>query len=333
MSRGPDLLPSSWKLADGAVQAPAPKESVVIDHSAFPDLIDLILKYPDTWIPMRGTSKAFKERVDKLLYRHIIVTPHVEVATPMSLSQVSGAVPAVPSVAPVSTSEATHERHSTRSHAEDPHETHRFVITSPLGRLPAFPPRSYAAWGSWTRSPDRDACAALLAHTKVLELSAGSHGLEWLGSVLGPLDALRLRHDVATDTALRRRTAAKSDRTTLEQQPCSCSHCDLESDPDFDADRWDFRRFRAAKLVLLPPSTGLVPRLATMYTHVQARFARTVHKVVIHIVGSESPRRNALGSNSWLPNVETVYILSEVQKHGVLEVSVNSSSYTPKSWH
>lgn len=47
--------------------------TVCIDHDAYPHIIDLVLKYAPTTslVILRGTSSAFRDRVDATLFRHV----------------------------------------------------------------------------------------------------------------------------------------------------------------------------------------------------------------------------------------------------------------------
>lgn len=64
----PDDLPPSKKLKLSR------RDPVVIDHIAFPHIIDGILTNVDSWLPMRATCKACYERVNRERYKNLVIT-------------------------------------------------------------------------------------------------------------------------------------------------------------------------------------------------------------------------------------------------------------------
>lgn len=45
-----------------------------LDHAFYPHLIDNILSYSESWLPMRTTNREFRDRIDRF-YEHLIIAP------------------------------------------------------------------------------------------------------------------------------------------------------------------------------------------------------------------------------------------------------------------
>lgn len=124
--------------------------------------MDAIIAHPDSWLAMRATCRAYCDRIDKLLYEHIVITPLVYSAGVF---------------------DGNHEDVDDDDYGDDDDDDDdtpplTLAVTAPSCRLPDFPPRQYRnTKGTLSR------CATLLKNTRVVDLPIGipQQDLVWFG--------------------------------------------------------------------------------------------------------------------------------------------------------
>lgn len=50
-----------------------PYPDAPLNQRSFPQILDQVLTYPESWLPLWSTSKALKKRVEALMYSKIII--------------------------------------------------------------------------------------------------------------------------------------------------------------------------------------------------------------------------------------------------------------------